>query len=98
LLLEAREREQPPSPLPLDGLMEAWRTGDPVTRRELLEAFFEEIDVEDRQIVAVAPRKDRAAEVADLLDRVQEFRRCSPGGIRGNAYSTPPLVPILRSA
>jgi hypothetical protein len=38
----------------------------------------------EAEVVAVVPRKDRAAEVADLLDRVQRFRRSSPGGIRGD--------------
>jgi hypothetical protein len=61
--------------------MEAWRTGDPVTRRELVLAFFEELDIEERRVVAVVPRRDRPAEVADLLDRVRQFRRSSPGGV-----------------
>ncbi|TMC07246.1 MAG: hypothetical protein E6J41_16525 [Chloroflexi bacterium] len=87
-LLEARERAQAPAPLPLDGLLEAWRTGDPATRRELLLAFFDEIDIEGSEVVGVAPRRDRAAEIADLLDRVQRFRRCSPGGIRGDSDHT----------
>jgi hypothetical protein len=62
--------------------MDAWGTGNPVTRRDLLLAFFEELDIEERRVVAVVPRRDRAGEVADLLDRVRQFHRCSPGGIR----------------
>lgn len=88
-LVSANQRQRATPPLPLDGLMEAWQTGDPVTRRELLLALFEELDVEERRVVAVVPRKDRAAEVADLLDRVQKFRRCSPGGDSGRRPVTP---------
>jgi hypothetical protein len=47
--------------LPLGGLVEGWRTNDPRTRRDLLAAFFDELDVLDGEIVAVVPRADRAA-------------------------------------
>jgi hypothetical protein len=94
----ARERPQPTASLPIGGLMDGWRTGDPRTRRGLLAAFFDELDVLDGQVVSAVPRSEYAAEVAALLDSVENLTRCSPGGIRGYAYSTPPLVPILRSA
>ena len=66
--------------------------------RDLVGAFFDEIDVSDGRIVTVVPRAEYAAEVVPLLEHVDRERRRSPGGIRGNVQSTPPLVPILRSA
>jgi hypothetical protein len=41
--------------------MEGWATGDPRTRRGLLAAFFDKIDIVDRDIVSVLPRKEHAA-------------------------------------
>ena len=78
----AAELAQPqPSPLPLEGLLAAWNTGVPRTRRELIAAFFQEIDVLDGQVEAVRPREDRAAEVATLLDRAFEsFVGVAPAG------------------
>jgi hypothetical protein len=97
LVGQAAERKR--SPLPLGSLMEGWATGDPRTRRALLAVFFDEIDIVDQEIVSVVPRKEHAAEVVALLDRLDDqYRGRSPGGIRGDVQSIPPLVPILRSA
>jgi hypothetical protein len=69
--------------LPLGGLVEGWRTNDPRTRHDLLAAFFDELDVLDGEIVAVAPRADRAAEAMALLEKAYEqYCPGSPGGIR----------------
>jgi hypothetical protein len=78
--------------------MDGWRTGDPRVRRGLLGAFFDELDILDGQVVAVVPRAEYAAEVATLLEQVGAVTRSSPGGIRGDVQSTPPLVPALRFA
>jgi hypothetical protein len=78
------EQQAPSAPsLPLGGLMEGWRTGDARTRRELLATFFDELDVLDREIVAVVPRADRAAEVMTLLEEAYaEVCRSGPCGLR----------------
>ena len=62
--------------------MDGWRTGDPLTRRGLLAAFFDELDVLDGRVVSAVPRAEYAAEIAALLDSVRRFTRSSPGGIR----------------
>jgi hypothetical protein len=75
----------------LDGLLAAWNSGDPITRRQLLTALFDALYVRDGQIVEVKPREDRASEVADLLDQLDaqpngiccmERRGSGEGGIR----------------
>lgn len=78
------EQQAPSTPsLPLGGLIEGWRTGDARTRRELLATFFDELDVLDREIVAVVPRADRAAEVMTLLEEAYaEVCRSGPCGLR----------------
>jgi hypothetical protein len=81
------ERPQPTS-LPLGSLMDGWRTGDPRTRRGLLAAFFDELDVMDGRIVSAVPRSEYAAEVAALLESVRSLTRSSPGGIRGYSHNT----------
>jgi hypothetical protein len=82
---------------PLGSLMEGWRTGDAKTRHDLVAAFFDELDVLDGRITTVVPRKDRAAEVMALLGAAyHQYCPGSPGGIRGNVQSSPPLVPALR--
>jgi hypothetical protein len=54
---------------------------DPRTRRGLLAAFFDEIDIVDQEIVSVVPRKDYAAEVVALLDKLDDQHSgCSPNG------------------
>lgn len=79
--------------------MQGWATGDPRTRRGLLAAFFDEIDIVDQEIASGVLRKQYAAEVVALLDKLDDqYCGCSPGGIRGNVHSNPPLVPVLRSA
>lgn len=52
----------------LDGVLEAWETGDAQTRRELLRELFDELDVRDGEIVGCRPRNDREVEVSALLD------------------------------
>ena len=53
----------------LDGLLDAWRAGIPVIRRELLGRLFDGLEVQDGQIKRYIPRKDREAAVAKLVDR-----------------------------
>ena len=81
--LVTRTAERALPPLPLGSLMEGWATGDPRTRRGLLAVFFDEIDIVDQEIVSVVPRKQYAAEVVALLDKLDDqYCGCSPGGIR----------------
>jgi site-specific DNA recombinase len=51
----------------INGLLDAWVTGDPVTRRQLLVTLFEKLIVRDGEIVEYVPRKDRAKEVYALI-------------------------------
>lgn len=64
------EGEAPRRTLHLDGVLDGWRTGDPVVRRALLAALFEELYVRDAVIVGWKPRSERAAEVERLMDEV----------------------------
>jgi hypothetical protein len=81
--LQAVVSEKPVAWAPLGSLTEGWRTGDPRTRRELICEFFDELNVEDGRIATAVPRRDRAAQVANLIEHAfDEHRRCSPGGIR----------------
>jgi DNA invertase Pin-like site-specific DNA recombinase len=66
--LEGAVRSDPP--IPLDGIWQAWQTGDQVTRRELLGLLFDELDVDAGAIVGYKPRQDQAAYVARLMDRL----------------------------
>jgi hypothetical protein len=94
--LRAVVAEKPVAWAPLGSLIEGWRTGDPRTRRELLGEFFEELNVEDGRVASVVPRRDRAVQVANLIERAfAKYRRCSPGGIRGDVQSSP-QIPVLR--
>jgi hypothetical protein len=54
---------------PLGSLMEGWNSDDKRTRRDLLATFFDELTVLDGQIFEVVPRKDREAQVAELLEQ-----------------------------
>src|SRR5262249_61437165 len=81
--LAGRTAERTLPPLPLGSLMEGWATGDPRTRRGLLAVFFDEIDIVDQEIVSVVPRKQYAAEVVAVLDKLDDqYCGRSPGGIR----------------
>ena len=80
-LQRALEHPTPTTSLPLGSLMDGWRTGDPRTRRGLLAAFFDELDVLDGQVVSVVPRSEYAAEVVSLLEQVGAVTRSSPGGV-----------------
>ena len=62
--------ESAESPVPLDGILDAWNQGDAQTRRELLQAFFDELDVRDGEIVGYKLRTDKQDEVAALLDPI----------------------------
>jgi hypothetical protein len=46
-------------PIELDGLLDAWRTGLPTIRRELLGRLFDGLEVKDGWVVRYIPRKDR---------------------------------------
>ena len=48
--------------------MEAWNTGHPRTRRDLLATFFDELTVRDGQIFDMVPRKDREALVGRTVE------------------------------
>jgi hypothetical protein len=83
--LEALKREieqetaEPGRTINLTGILDAWDRGGEQARRGLLACLFEELHVHDRRIVGYTPRRDRAAEVAGLMEAVSTS---SPGGIR----------------
>jgi DNA invertase Pin-like site-specific DNA recombinase len=55
-------------PIAIDGVLDAWRTGDVITRRSLLIALFDSLYVQDGQIRDYVPRSDRAIEVHGLIN------------------------------
>jgi hypothetical protein len=52
----------------LTGLTQAWDTGDPVTRRQLLRTLVAELDVKESGIVGYRPRPEVASEVIRYLE------------------------------
>jgi hypothetical protein len=60
-------------------VLDGWRTGDPVVRRALLAALFEELHVRDGAIVGWKVRSERAAELERLMDEVG-LQQSDPGG------------------
>ena len=74
------------APIELEGLLDAWRTGIPSIRRELLGRLFDGLEVQDGNIVRYVPRKDREAAVANLIDRAwpsqpEDVGKSGAGGI-----------------
>jgi hypothetical protein len=63
------EAETKPTPtIRLTGLVQAWDTGDMLTRRNLISALFEVIEVvKGGRIVGMKPRSEVAAELAHYL-------------------------------
>lgn len=74
-----------PTSLPRGSLMDCWRRGDWRTRRGLLAASFDELDVLEGQVVSAVPRSEYAAEVAALLESVMTFIDVAPAGFRATA-------------
>lgn len=73
-------------PVELEGLLDAWQTGIPSIRRELLGRLFDGLEVKGGQIIRYIPRKDREAAVANLVDQAwpsqpQEMGFSGAGGI-----------------
>jgi hypothetical protein len=64
--LAAQATPQKP-PLDFTGILSAWDSGEPGTRRDLLASLFDALNVEDGVIVACVPRADRAADVTTLF-------------------------------
>jgi hypothetical protein len=94
--VETLEVESPP--INLVGIWQAWNTGDPVTRRELLASLFDEIDVEGGQIVGAKPRQERAAEIAALIDLI--YSEPPVGGLLGvgrEGFEPPQLSRVVYS-
>jgi hypothetical protein len=56
-------------PVELEGLLDAWRTGIPSIRRELLGRLLDGLEVSDGQVVRYVPRYDGEVAVAKLIDR-----------------------------
>jgi hypothetical protein len=52
----------------LTGLTEAWDTGDPAIRRQLLRTPFAVLDVKESRIVGYRPRPEVASEVIRYLE------------------------------
>jgi hypothetical protein len=70
----------------LEGLLDAWRTGLPIIRRELVGRLFDGLEVSEGQIVRYIPRRDREAAVTKLVDLAwpvepQVMGFGGPGGI-----------------
>jgi len=64
--LEAEQK--PASTIRLTGLVQAWDTGDMLTRRNLISALFEVVEVaKGGRIVGVKPRPELAAELSHYL-------------------------------
>jgi hypothetical protein len=81
-------------PVELEGLLDAWRAGLPVIRRELLGRLFDGLEVNEGQIVRYVPRKDREAAVTSLVDRAwrsqpEALGFGGPGGVSANSQQTP---------
>ena len=87
-LQRAAERPEPTARLPLGSLMDGWRTGDPRTRRGLLTAFFDELDVLDGGVVSAVPRSESQRRSPRCWELVTSLTRSSPGGIRGYSHNT----------
>jgi site-specific DNA recombinase len=64
--IEADLRDYAP-PIPIEGILDAWRSSDVVTRRSLLTTLFEALVVRDGEITECIPRADRAVEVHALI-------------------------------
>lgn len=63
-----RSLAAPPEPrLTLTGLVDAWDADDALTRRQLLWALFDELDVRGQAITAGLPRREVEVEVAGYL-------------------------------
>jgi hypothetical protein len=67
---QLEDQAEPERTLKLDGVLDGWRSGDPVVRRALVGALFEELYVKDGAIVGWKARVERAAEVERLRDSV----------------------------
>jgi len=63
---QSQARAQAPR-LVLAGVVDAWDTEDAMTRRQLLWALFDELDVSSGAIVGARPRREVEAEVATYL-------------------------------
>jgi DNA invertase Pin-like site-specific DNA recombinase len=81
--LAAQATPQKP-PLDFTGVLSAWDSGDPGTRRDLLASLFDALNVEDGAIVACLPRADRAADVVTLLRYVTNV-----AGAEGEGFEPP---------
>jgi Recombinase zinc beta ribbon domain len=66
---------QPRQTIKLEGLVDAWDTGDPQTRRELLTVLFDALHVNAEGISGYTPRHDREAEVVGLMNAAWQLRR-----------------------
>lgn len=55
-------------PLDFSGALGAWNSGYALTRRQLLTELFDAIDVEDEEVVALKPRTDRDADIAEVME------------------------------
>jgi hypothetical protein len=84
--LAAQATPQKP-PLDFTGILSAWDSGEPGTRRDLLASLFDALNVEDGVIVACVPRADRAADVTTLFAVCDECGGC--GGRDSPPHSPP---------
>ena len=79
----------------LDGLLDAWRSGLPEIRRELLGRLFDALILRDGYVVEYVARHEREAEVVALMDTAFAPRRdlanSGKGGIRTLEGASHPL-------
>lgn len=67
---QLENQAEPERALKLEGVLDGWRGGDPVVRRALVGALFEELYVKEGKIVGWKARTERAAEAERLMDEV----------------------------
>jgi DNA invertase Pin-like site-specific DNA recombinase len=72
--IESRQERPVSATLQIDGVWEAWQTGNPDARRKLLSLLFDSVLFEDGEITGWTPRADRTAEVVRLMESLVGVR------------------------
>ena len=61
-------------PAEIEGIWDAWQTGNQETRRNLVCVLFDSVLIEDGEITGWTPRADRTAEVVSLMESLVGIR------------------------
>jgi hypothetical protein len=77
--IEVRQEPRVASSLPIDGIWDAWQTGNQEARRNLVSVLFDSVLIEGGEITGWTPRADRTAEVVNLMKSLVGIR--SAGGL-----------------